>query len=347
MAIDLKNLPQDPESLHGVVSMLLSRNESLMKQIQAITSEKESLILEHHSLAFTHAELLQEHIKLQSEHQKSIDGIKDLKNRLKLGMSKLFGRKSEKLSRKLEEIIDGLDIVIEDHELEMQKCLAAIAAIESANSSQDLSGAKTFRANSGEKKHPKRQKLPEDLPRNEVLLSPDLICPECGFEEFSKIADDVSESLEYVPGYLRVKKYVRPRCSCVRCNKIVQAELPSRPISKGMAESSLLAHILIQKYCDHLPLYRQAKILERAGIFLARSTLTSWIGSCAYLLDPLVDELKRQIFASSHIHGDDTIVKVLVPGSGKTKTARFWGYVRDGRPHGDTTPSSCLLFLLS
>lgn len=118
-------------------------------------------------------------------------------------------------------------------------------------------------------------------------------------------------------------QYTRPRCVCVECDKIVQAYPPSNPISKGAAGPGLLAHILIQKYCNHLPLYRQSQIYEREGIDLSRSTMSSWTMQCATLLEPLVDCLRKSIFSSKHIHGDDTTVKVLVPGNGKTKIGRI------------------------
>jgi hypothetical protein len=124
----------------------------------------------------------------------------------------------------------------------------------------------------------------------------------------------------------------------------VQGYAHSKGIDKGKAGTGLLAHILVQKYCNHLPMYRQSQMYEREGIELSRSTLASWAGSCARLLEPLINELKKQIFASSEIHGDDTTLKVLAPTMGKTKTGRLWVYVRDGRPHGDTTPPAVCYF---
>ncbi|MEY3106614.1 MAG: hypothetical protein RIT35_780 [Pseudomonadota bacterium] len=149
------------------------------------------------------------------------------------------------------------------------------------------------------------------------------------------------ESTAY-PG--KVIQYVRPRCACKNCEKIVQGYAHSKGIDKGKAGTGLLAHILVQKYCNHLPMYRQSQMYEREGIELSRSTLASWAGSCARLLEPLINELKKQIFASSEIHGDDTTLKVLAPTMGKTKTGRLWVYVRDGRPHGDTTPPAVCYF---
>ena len=131
-------------------------------------------------------------------------------------------------------------------------------------------------------------------------------------------------------------RHVRPKLSCTKCDCIVQAEAPSRPIARGLAGPGLLAHVLVSKYCDHLPLYRQSEIYARQDLELERSTLTDWVGGSARLLQPLVEALRRYVTAASKLHADDTPVPVLAPGQGKTKTGRLWTYVRDDRPAGDT-----------
>ncbi len=151
-----------------------------------------------------------------------------------------------------------------------------------------------------------------------------------------KLGEDVSEMLEYVPASFFVIRHVRPKLSCSRCERIVQAAAPSRPIERGMAGPGLLAHVLTSKYADHLPLYRQSEIYAREGVELERSTLADWVGSTSQLLTPLVDALRRYVIAASKLHADDTPVPVLAPGNGKTKTGRLWTYVRDDRPAGDT-----------
>ncbi len=198
--------------------------------------------------------------------------------------------------------------------------------------------------NSEQKGKPKREKLPQNLPRVEVTIPAPITCEDCGFEEFRKISDDVSETLEYIPGSFKVIKTIRPRCVCLSCNKIMQSELPSSPIEKGKAGSGLLAHVLVQKYCNHLPLYRQSQIYEREGIVIPRSTMAGWVGACSSLLTPLINELRDYIFSGSEVNGDDTPIRVLAPGTGKTKTGRLWTYVRDGRPHGDKTPIAVCYF---
>jgi len=191
---------------------------------------------------------------------------------------------------------------------------------------------------SNNKQKPKRQQLPKHLPREEVILAPEKECPKCGKDDFRQIGEDRSEVLEYVPASFKVICYVRPRCACKNCEKIVQAYPASKPIDKGIAGSGLLAHILVQKYCNHLPIYRQSQIYSRENIDLPESTMCGWIGKSVKLLSPLIAELKKEIFAANYLHGDDTTIKVLDPGRGKTKTGRIWVYARDGRARGDDTP---------
>jgi transposase len=229
-------------------------------------------------------------------HQIIIDLVMELKRlqeQVALLEKKVFGQSSEKLSKAVEKIIveDEEGNVLADSETEAKK----------------------------NKKKPMRQKLPAHLPREQIILPPLPTCPECGGEKFRQMSEDTSEVLEYVPATFKVIQYTRPRCVCVECDKIVQAYPPSNPISKGAAGPGLLAHILIQKYCNHLPLYRQSQIYEREGIDLSRSTMSSWTMQCATLLEPLVDCLRKSIFSSKHIHGDDTTVKVLLPGNGRLK----------------------------
>jgi transposase len=151
-----------------------------------------------------------------------------------------------------------------------------------------------------------------------------------------RLGDDISEILEYVPARFKVVRHVRPKLSCSACECIVQAPAPTRPIVRGLAGPGLLAHVLVSKYADHLPLYRQSEIYAREGIELERSTLADWVGASSMLLAPLVEALRRYVFDCSKLHADDTPVPVLAPGTGKTKTGRLWAYVRDDRPAGDT-----------
>jgi transposase len=140
--------------------------------------------------------------------------------------------------------------------------------------------------------------------------------------------------LEYVPARFKVIRIVRPKLSCAGCSLVVQAPAPSRPIDRGLAGPGLLAHVLVSKYADHLPLYRQAEIFQREGVELDRSTLADWVGGVSRTVQPLVDALQKYVLSTEKLHGDDVPVPVLAPGSGKTKTGRLWTYVRDDRPAG-------------
>jgi transposase len=151
----------------------------------------------------------------------------------------------------------------------------------------------------------------------------------------SKLGEDVSEVLEYVPAQFKVIRHVRPKLSCTKCDAIVQAEAPSRPIERGLAGPGLMAHVLVSKYADHLPLYRQNEIYAREGVELERSTLADWVGRTSELLKPLNEALRQHVMNGSKLHADDTPVPVLAPGVGKTKLGRLWTYVRDNRPAGE------------
>ena len=148
--------------------------------------------------------------------------------------------------------------------------------------------------------------------------------------------------LEYVPEHWKVIKHVRPKYSCSDCQKIVQASAPSRPIERSYAGPGLLAHVLVSKYCDHLPYYRQSQIYARDGVELDRSTLADWGGAANALLDPLLGALEDYVMAAHKLHADDTPIPVLAPGTGKTKSGRLWAYLRDDRPAGSTDPPAVL-----
>ena len=189
-----------------------------------------------------------------------------------------------------------------------------------------------------EKRSRKRKTFPETLPRETVTHMPEATCcPECG-GHFKPLGEDVSEMLDYVPASFKVVRHVRPKLACARCDHIAQADAPSRPIPRGIAGPALLAHILVGKFCDHLPLYRQSAIYARSGLDLDRALLAEWVGHCHELLYPLVETIRRYVLSGSKVHADDTPLPVLSPGKGRTKTARLWTYVRDDRPAGSDDP---------
>ena len=187
--------------------------------------------------------------------------------------------------------------------------------------------------------------LPAHLPRDNRIYRPEASdghhdaagqtcgCAACG-GRLRQIGQDISEQLEYVPSRFKVIRHVRPKLACVACESIFQAAAPSRPIARGIAGPALLAHVLVSKYCDHQPLYRQSGIYAREGVQIDRSTMASWVGQSERLLDPLVAALGRYVLAGSKLHADDTPVAVLSPGRGRTKTGRLWVYVRDDRASG-------------
>src|SRR5439155_2769686 len=125
------------------------------------------------------------------------------------------------------------------------------------------------------------------------------------------------------------------KLACTKCDSIVQEPAPNRPIDHGLAGPGLLAHVVVGKYADHLPLYRQSGIYARAGVELDRSTLAGWVGGASRILEPLVDAIRQYVLDATKLHADDIPVPVLAPGNGKTKTGRLWTYVRDDRPAAD------------
>jgi transposase len=156
----------------------------------------------------------------------------------------------------------------------------------------------------------------------------------------TRIGTDEREVLEYVPSHFKVMVHARPKMSCRDCETITQAPLPWLPIERGMPGPSLLAHVLTAKYCDHLPLHRQSVIYAREGVELERSTLAGWVGYMAALLTPLAEAIASHVREGSALHADDTLVPVLDPGRGKTKTGRLWVAVRDERPWASGVPAA-------
>lgn len=238
---------------------------------------------------------------------------------LKLQLAKLkrmqFGRKSEKLDRQIEQLETRLeDLIAEDGASERQ-------------STPSTASARSKVA---------RQPLPDHLPREDHLLEPaDQACAECG-GVLKPMGEDVAEQLEIIDSAFKVIRHIRRKKACTRCDHIVQVAAPSRPIERGIAGPGLLAKILVSKFADHQPLYRQSAIYERDGVTLDRSTMARWVGACGALMRPLVDALQRYVLMPGKVHSDDTPMPVLAPGNGQTKTGRLWVYVRDDRRAGST-----------
>lgn len=243
--------------------------------------------------------------------------------KLKFEIARLRRQQFGRMSEKLDEHIKQLELLIEVFE--------APAAIAPKPADEiKPSPAK-----------PVRKPLPAHLPREVIEWMPSCTCPDCG-GAMRRIGEDVAEMLEHIPESFKVVRHVRPKLACVDCERIVQRHAPSRPIARGVAGPGLLAHVLISKYADHLPLYRQQAIYARQGVDLDRSTMADWVGGAAKLLDPLVDALGAHVLAAGKLHADDTPVPVLEPGRGSTRTGRLWTYVRDDRPCGSDAPPAVL-----
>jgi transposase len=258
--------------------------------------------------------------------------VKSEIDNLKLQIAKLqrmqFGRSSEKVAAEIAQLELALDALEADR-------------AEREHESEH----KIAEGTSSEKRKPVRKPLPAHLPRETVMHEGPCACPVCG-GLLSKLGEDVTEILE-VEKRFKVIRHVRPKLSCRKCETIAQAPMPSMPITRGLAGPGLLAHVLISKYCDHLPLYRQSEMFARDGIDLDRSTLAGWVGQCASLMRPLIDALAKNVMASSVLHGDDTPVPVLNPGRGRTKEGRLWAYVRDERPFCGPAPPAAIYFYSS
>ena len=271
-----------------------------------------------------HEQLVSTEDKLTATQEQLLSREREIEH-LKLLLVKLqrmqFGRKSEKLARQIEQLELRLE-ELESNRSEQEPTLPESAPVPA---SPVAAVAK-----------PARRALPDHLPRQTRTHGPkETVCPQCR-GALRKLGEDVSEMLEYVPASFVVVRHVRTKLSCTRCDCIVQAEAPSRPIERGLPGPGLLAHVLVSKYCDHQPLYRQSEIYARQGVELERSTMADWVGASSRLLEPLVEALRRYVTAAGKLHADDTPVPVLAPGNGKTKTGRLWTYVRDDRPAGDT-----------
>ncbi len=243
-----------------------------------------------------------------------------------------FGRRSEQLDD------EALQQGVEDLEQSVAEQVAGLEAAASPEADADRRRAKPVKRNRGA--------LPAHLPRVEVVVDvDDKACPCCG-GGLHRISEDSAEMLDYVPAQLRVRVIRRPRYGCRVCEgAVVQAPAPERPIDGGLATEALLAQVLIGKYSDHLPLYRQSQIFARQGVTLDRSTLCNWVGRACWWLTPLHELMLSTVLASPKVFADDTTLPVLDPGRGRTKTGRLWCYAVDNRPwQGPGHPAAAYVY---
>jgi transposase len=247
-----------------------------------------------------------------------------------------FGPSSEKIEREIEQ----LELALES--LETARAVAGTAADPEADHE-----AAAEAATSEERLPPRRRGAPRiapDAPRESIVLDPGEHCPDCG-GTLRLVGEDVAEILDFIAAKLKVFEIHRPKKSCRDCERMVQSPAPPRPIRRGMAGPALLAHILVAKYDDHLPLYRQGEIFARMGADIPRSTLIDWCGQAAAALNPLANIIRAEMMASGRLHADDTPIRVLDPKKRRieglergVKEGRIWVYVRDDRPWAGADP---------
>ncbi|MCH4541936.1 IS66 family transposase [Ochrobactrum sp. A-1] len=241
----------------------------------------------------------------------------------------LHGKRSEKLSEDERQLaFDDLSIALAEVEAEKET-----RAAKAGDGTTRLAARRTI------------GNLPATLPRIEEIIEPDsLICP-CGCGVMHKIGEDRSERLDIVPAQLRVIVTVRPKYACRTCTDgVTQALAPAHLITGGLPTEATLAHVLVSKYADHLPLYRQSQILARAGLDLHRAVLADWVGKAAFHLRPVVDRLADHLKRSGKLFMDETTAPVLDPGRGTTKTGYLWALARDDRPWGGEDPPGVVYF---
>ena len=265
----------------------------------------------------------------------SVKAYEALVQALKIRIARLrkqkFGRSSEKIEREIEQL-----------ELALEALEVKIAADDTSPEADEVAGDGAESTRPAPRRRGK-PRIAEDAPRERHVLDPGGTCPECG-GELRLLGEDVSEILEFVAAKLKVVETVRLKKSCRRCEKITQPAAPTRPIPRGMAGPALLAHILVAKFDDHLPLYRQGEIFARLGADIPRATLIDWCGQAVRVLRPLVEKIKENVLSSDRLHADDTPIRVLDPkvkAAGKdrgVKEGRIWTYVRDDRPWNGKDP---------
>ena len=302
MSLSSASLPSDFAALQAFAIALQTENETLKHEHGSLKSK----------LQMRDAELY-----AQALH------IEKLKDQLAMMRRARFGRSSEKLDRDIEQ----LELLIGDLEEGRAESSERTNSVSPAASSVQR-----------EKHQPSRKPLPDHLPRERVEHAAACVCPACGSTRLTMVGVDEREILEYVPGHFKVIVHCRPKMGCRACETMFQPPMPDLPIERGRPGPALLAHVLVGKYCSHLPLYRQSAIYARDGVDIDRSTLCDWVGRMAFHLDPIAQAIANHVRGGVALHADDTTVPVLDPGRGKTKTGRLWVAVRDERPWGSGVP---------
>jgi transposase len=219
-----------------------------------------------------------------------------------------FAARSEQLHSAQKSLLE------ETIEADLEAIATELEALQASPASRDCT-----------KQKPKRAPLPAELPRIEVRHEPERTTCTCGCQ-MRRIGEDLSEKLDYTPGVFQVERHIRGKWACAKCQRLVQAPVPAQVIDKGVPTAGLLAQVLVAKYADHAPLYRQEQIFARAGFAIPRSTLAQWVGVCGVRLQPLVEALKAALLERPVLHADETPVAMLKPGHGKTHRAYLWSW---------------------
>jgi transposase len=316
----LANLPPEVQAYVAAQEAELGRKDAEMLGLSLSHAAAQKLL--KHEMASVDAALSAE----RNAHTRAIQNrdtiIADLRLQLHGHKKHRFGSKSENSAQL------ALELILEEMEIEQ----AAETDDGDASSDAEAKPPRTPR---------KRKPFPKNLTRVVKTITPSDACTDCG-GSFKVLGTDVMEELEYVPGHYIVNQIGRPRLACTCCEKVVQAEMPSRPIPKSFVGPALLAHILCCKNGYHLPLYRQSQMFANEGIDLSGSLMAGWVGKCTKLLERVSDAIRDHVFKAQAIFMDDTTVKLLQKGNGKgknkTKTARLWVYARDETPWASGAP---------
>lgn len=296
------------DQLHGLgETELRALAQSLLKEINdrdAVIADKDAEIAQRLAqIAHTDSEMRVKDRKLVWSEAR----IDQLTHEIAVLKRWKFSARSEQLDATQKSLLD-------------ESIEADIAAIE-----LELEQLRPTAASDDGSQQPRRAPLPAHLPRTEHRHEPASTTCACGCA-LKRIGEDVSEKLDYTPGVFTVERHIRGKWACARCETLVQAPVPAQVIDKGIPTAGLLAQVLVAKYADHLPLYRQESIFARAGMALSRSTLAEWVGACGVQLQPLVDALKDEMLRHSVLHADETPVAMLAPGKKKTHRAYLWAY---------------------
>ena len=303
-------LPSDPTELRAMIAALTVENARMAVEVERMT-----------------ATLRAQDLLVQA-----------LQARIAKLQWRRFGPSSEKIEREIAQ----LELALED----LQVAVAEGDAIPAADEDD---GTPDVALPKGSSRPRRRPRVADGTPRERRVLDPGTSCPDCG-GDLRIVGEDVSELLDMIAAHLKVIEIARPKKSCRRCERMVQQPAPSRPIPGSMAGPGLLAHVLVSKFDDHVPLYRQTEIFARMGADIPDSTLVDWCGRAMKVLAPVIERIEADVMACNLLHADDTPIRVLdrsrrSAGLGKgVKQGRIWAYVRDQRPWSGAAPPGVVYY---